>query len=243
MKPASMFGLIAAGFVLALAQTLGTMSGTALALIVGVADGLLVLPLFHLFGIEWDRWWVPITTAVVASCAGTLTGSLGLAQPLSWQWLGPAFAAAACLGIESVRKGRSRVCQLCRQRLSDTMAFDCPRCGLIVCERKCWRFDSCRCRLCADHAVPVFPHDARWWDEHFGQRVPSGKCQLCLSEEPAIDLRGCANCGRPQCRECWDYANGQCGHCGWILTDLPPALKRYMFPKEHSGRGPWEAPQ
>jgi hypothetical protein len=236
MRPAAILSMIAAGFILALAQTLGTLSGTAPAIIIGVASGVMSLPLFRLFGIASDRLWVPVTTVVLASCVGTLTGSLGVAQAPPWQWLGPACALAACLGVESVKKARSRVCQLCRKRLIGTMVFECPRCGLFVCERKCWRFDSCRCRLCADHAVPVFPYESRWWDECLGSRLSGGKCQLCLSEGSAIDLRACVNCGRPQCRECWDYANGQCGHCGWILPDLPPALKGYMFPEGHSGR-------
>lgn len=237
MKPSAIMSLIAAGFMLALAQTLGTMGGTAPAIIVGAADGFLVLPLFRLFRLAWDRWWVPVTTVVAASCLGTLTGSLGAAQPRSWQWLGPVCALAACVAVEAVKRSWSRVCQLCRKRLRGDMAFECPRCGLLVCEGKCWRFDSCRCRLCADHAVPVFPPESRWWDERFGSRVSSGKCQLCLSEDSAIDLRACASCGRLQCRECWDYANGQCDHCGWILADLPPALKRYMFPGASAGRG------
>ena len=236
MKAASIFSIIGAGFVLALAQMLGTMTGTAAAIVAGVADGILVFLLFRLFGIESDLWWVPVITALGASCAGTLGGSLGIDQRLSWQWLGPACAATVCLGVESVRRASSRVCQLCRQRLGGAIAFECPRCGLLACERKCWRFDSCRCRLCADHSVPVFPHEPRWWDEQFGPRVSGGQCQLCLSKDPATDLRSCANCGRPQCRECWDYANGQCGHCGWILADLPAALKAYMFPEERSER-------
>src|SRR5579859_4369718 len=54
MKPAAIMSLIAAGFMLALAQTLGTMAGTTPAIIVGVADGVLVLPLFQLFRLAWD---------------------------------------------------------------------------------------------------------------------------------------------------------------------------------------------
>jgi hypothetical protein len=241
MKPAAIFSVIAAGFILALTQTLGTMNGTTSAIMVGVADGILVHPIFRLFGVAGEHSWGTVTTVAVASCAGTLTGSLGVAQPGSWQWLAPLCAIAACLSVESLNKAQSRVCQLCRRRLSGTMAFECPRCGLFVCERKCWRFDGCRCRLCADHAVPVFPYEPQWWDESFGSRLSGGKCQLCLSEDSAIDLRACANCGRPQCRECWDYANGQCSHCGWILADLPPALKRYMFPEGQSGWGTTEA--
>jgi hypothetical protein len=234
MKAAALFSVIAAGFVLALAQVLGTLSGLAGAIIVGLADGALVYPLFRLFGVEWRHWWIPSATAVVASCVGTFVGVLGMAGTGGWHWLGPLGAALTGLEIAFVGKGKSRICELCRRHLGGAMAFECPRCGLLVCEQRCWRFDSCRCRLCADQAVPVFPHEPRWWDEHFGERASSGKCQLCLSEGSSIDLRNCPRCGRSQCRECWDYANGQCGHCGWVTADLPAALKRYMFPEKSS---------
>lgn len=235
MRRGEIFSAVASAFVLALIEMLGTVGGPLPAIAAGVADGVLVVFLLRLFGVDSAPLWVPVATATAASCAGLVAGSLGVAQPLSWQWFGPLGAAAVSLGIGAARSGHSRSCQLCRQRLGGAMAFQCPRCGLLVCERKCWRFDSCRCRLCADHAVPVFPAEARWWDAQFGQRMSSGKCQLCLSEGSTVDLRACGGCGRPQCRECWDYANGQCGHCGWILADLPAALKPYMFPDNPSG--------
>lgn len=232
MKPAALFSVIAAGFLLALAQALGAIAGAIPAILAGAADGLLVFPLFRLFGVEWEQWLVPLITSVAASTVGAFVGSLGTQEPLSWQGLSPLGAAAASAAVALLGRGRARVCQLCRQRLGNTLAFECPRCELLVCERKCWRFDSCRCRLCADQAVPVFPAEARWWDERFGARVPSGKCQLCLAE--GGDLRACPQCSRLQCRECWDYANGQCGHCGWLIADLPPVLKRYMFAEDRS---------
>jgi hypothetical protein len=235
MKPAAVFSVVAVGFLLALAQALGAIAGAGPAILTGAADGFLVFPLLRLFGIQWRQWLVPLITSVVATALGTFVGSLGTQEPLSWQGLSPLCAAAACLALALVGKRRARVCQLCRQPLGNTLAFECPRCGLLVCERKCWRFDSCRCRLCADQAVPVFPAEARWWDEHFGARVPSGKCQLCLGG--GSDLRACPECGRLQCRDCWDYANGQCGHCGWLLADLPPVLKRYMFAEQIPVRG------
>jgi hypothetical protein len=232
MKLAAVLGVVAAGFVLTLLQMLGDVSGNAI--LAGIAGGCLVLPLFRLFGYVWGRWWVPAVTAGLASCVGTATGSLGAPDLLSWRWLGPACAVCACLGITSFLRIQSRRCQLCRGGLRDVVAFDCPRCGLLVCENKCWRFDSCRCRLCADQGVPVFPADNSWWDEHFGPRASLAKCHLCLTAEATVDLRACPKCSWPQCRECWDFANGQCGHCGWILADLPPALKRYMFPEKRA---------
>ena len=248
MKASGVLSVIAAGFLLALAQTLGTIAGAGLAIVVGAAAGLLVFPLFSLFGVEWDQWLIPTLASVLACSVGLFMGSLGSPKPLSWAGFSPVCAAVTCLATVFLGKRRERICQLCRQRLGTTIAFECPRCGLQVCERKCWRFDSCRCRLCADQAVAVFPTEIGWWDKHFGARVPSGKCQLCLSHDG--DLRACARCGRLQCRECWDYANGQCGHCGWLLAELPPILKRYMFPEAgqtqrvqpSTRRGPAEQP-
>jgi len=233
MKPATLFSVVAAGFLLALAQTLAAIAGPIPAVLTGAADGFLVFPLFRLFGVEWEQWLVPLVTSVLASALGAFTGSLGTLEASPWLGISPLCAAAASLAVALLGKGRARVCQLCRQPMGKTLAFECPRCGLLVCERKCWRFDSCRCRLCADQAVPIFPAEARWWDQHFGPRAADGKCQLCLSE--GSDLRACPQCGRLQCRDCWDYANGQCGHCGWLLAELPPALKRYMLPGQGSG--------
>lgn len=227
MKPATFFSLIAAVFGLALLQMLGTMAAPWAALAAGGAVGILVFPLFRLFGIEMDRIWLPMVTATGASCLGTAAGALGIAQRLTWEPLAPFCALLLSGAILALQNRRSRLCQLCRRQLAGALAFQCPRCNLLVCERKCWQFDSCRCRLCAENAVSVFPQEPRWWDQQFGSRVSAGACQLCLAEPPA-DLRACGNCGRPQCRECWDYANGQCGHCGWVVSQLPPALERYM---------------
>lgn len=237
MKAATFFSVIAAGFALALGQMLGTMTAPWAALVAGGAAGLLVFPLFRLFGIEMERVWLPMATAVGASCVGTAAGSLGAGQRLVWEALAPACALAVCSAILAFRNRRSRMCQLCRRQLGGAMAFQCPRCGLLVCEQKCWRFDSCRCRLCAENAVSVFPREPRWWDQQFGPRLTAGSCQLCLAELPA-DLRACGSCGRPQCRECWDYANGQCGQCGWIVPQLPPALERYMLTESAAVGGP-----
>jgi hypothetical protein len=62
---------------------------------------------------------------------------------------------------------------------------------------------------------------------------------MTVAEE--TDLRVCGKCGRPQCRDCWDFSNGQCGRCHWIVEDLPEALRPYVVAapaggSERSGR-------
>jgi hypothetical protein len=59
--------------------------------------------------------------------------------------------------------------------------------------------------------------------------VNHGRCQICLTTSDQVDLRACGRCGRSQCRECWDYANGQCSRCNWIMDELPETLRPYML--------------
>jgi hypothetical protein len=123
-------------------------------------------------------------------------------------------------------------CALCNRRLAGAVALECPRCGMIVCDEHCWDFDHYRCNLCEANRVPIFAPDARWWDGKFGPRVEYGRCQICLSAAAEVNLRACGRCGRAQCKDCWDYANGQCTHCGWVVSDLPDKLKVYVSARE-----------
>jgi hypothetical protein len=59
--------------------------------------------------------------------------------------------------------------------------------------------------------------------------VNQGRCQICMATPDKADLRCCGHCGRPQCRDCWDQANGQCSRCHWTIPDLPENLRPYML--------------
>ena len=235
--------LIACGFLLALMQLLGALVHPALAVGCGVAIGLGMLGLFRFFEIDFDPWWKPLLVSTVSSLLGIL---IALLNPKTASWtlgFAPAAAFATAGVIILSRRGAARRCALCNRRLGSDLAFDCPRCGLLVCDQRCWNFNHCRCRLCEQNRVPIFSPDGRWWDKQLGPRVGFGRCQLCATGAEGVDLRACAKCGRPQCRPCWDYANGQCSRCGWTLGDLPSTLKVYMLLKESSasGKGPARA--
>ena len=131
MKASGVLSVIAAGFLLALAQTLGTIAGAGWAIVVGAAAGLLVFPLFSLFGVEWDQWLIPTLVSVLGCSVGLFMGSLGSPEPLSWAEMSPVCAAVTCFATVFLGKRRERICQLCRQRLGTTIAFECPRCGLV----------------------------------------------------------------------------------------------------------------
>ena len=144
-------------------------------------------------------------------------------------WMAPLLACSMSAIAVWIRQLSSERCALCSRRLrGGGVAFKCPRCGLRVCDN-CWVFEFQRCRLCEQNRVPIFT-DSRWWDRELGPRLTFGRCQFCLTpaEAEGADLRACRNCGRPQCRACWDASNGECRRCGWIVEDLPPSLRPYV---------------
>lgn len=228
--------LAACWFLLAIIQLLASLAMPAAAIAAAVGVGLLCYAAFSAFHIEIEHAWAPVWVASGASLAAILIRYMGKPGTAHWTlWLSPLVAAATVMMILQVRSSGSRRCGLCDRRLGRSPAFDCPRCGLLVCDQTCWIFEHCRCRLCEENRVPIFPPDGRWWDKRFGPRMNQGRCQLCLAEAAGADLRACAKCGRPQCRACWDAANGQCSRCQWIVHDLPPQLEVYMLPNERPG--------
>lgn len=227
--------LTAFGVPMALAQLLSALTHPALAFVAAAAIGFGSFAPFKLFELDLLSWWAPPMLAAASSLTGVLLCSL---RPSRATWafgFAPALALATAGIVVLVRRGASKRCALCNRRLGSGVAFECPRCGLLVCDQGCWDFDHCRCRLCEQHKVPVFSPDGRWWDKQLGPRTGHGRCQLCQSEAAEVDLRACAKCGRPQCRSCWDYANGQCSRCGWVIGDLPPQLKPYVLPIREPG--------
>ncbi|HZS50077.1 MAG TPA: hypothetical protein VFA54_04400 [Bryobacterales bacterium] len=220
-------------FLLAVLQLLAALVNPAASVGAAVVVGVLTFGILRLFDVELERAWSPLLIAAGSSAAAigvryfgspaTADRTLGL-SPLV------AFVAAAMVLL--LRRSKAQRCGLCNRRIGRSLAFECPRCGLTVCDQTCWIFEHCRCRLCEQNRVPVFSPDGRWWDRRFGPRMKQGRCQLCLAEAADADLRACANCGRPQCRPCWDFANGQCSRCQWTVDDLPEGLKMYMLPGE-----------
>jgi hypothetical protein len=142
-------------------------------------------------------------------------------------WACPLVALLGMAAAVSLRRRYAQRCELCSGRLAGTIWFVCPRCGLRICEARCWDFERLRCRLCVQNRVPALPIDESWWDANFGARARQGRCQLCQAAAQEADLRNCARCGRPQCRECWDDSNGACSRCGWAPEALPETLKQF----------------
>ncbi len=223
--------LIGCGFLMTVIQLVGALAHPAVTFCAAVTIGLLTFVLFQVFQIEWDLWWAPVLLATAASTVGILIRALN-PETASWSLV---FAPLVTFGtagtVVLVRRRTSKRCGLCNRRLGSDVALECPRCGLLVCDRGCWDFDHCRCRLCEQNKVPIFSPDGRWWDRQLGPRVTFGRCQLCMTAAPEVDLRACAKCGRPQCRPCWDSANGQCSRCSWFIADLPSQLRIYMLPQ------------
>jgi hypothetical protein len=188
---------------------------------------LLLLVFFELnFRLPWLQYVLPVAASVAATLLSFATG--GISDPLQW-WAPAAAAAVTCSWLVYQTQNRRR-CSLCNRRLgSSTLAFECPRCTLLVCADVCWDSDHLRCRLCVQNHVAILPAEPRWWDRQLGARVNQGRCQICMATPDQSDLRCCGHCGRPQCRDCWDQANGQCSRCHWIIPDLPEKLRAYIL--------------
>lgn len=235
MRSQSVVGYGAAGFLIVVAQLLAGFGGAGWQLLAGVAGGLLTLGLLKFFEVGYERWWAPAVLAVAATAVGT--GISLLASPTSrlWPLAAVPLVAALAAGIPAfVSHSAARKCQLCGRPMHGEVSFDCPRCRYTVCDR-CWRFESLRCRLCDDNKVPAFPADSRWWREQLGEPVSRGRCQVCQVDTTRDTLYACPRCGRMQCRTCWDYTNGQCRLCEWLIEDLPPAIDDLMVARGRRG--------
>lgn len=136
----------------------------------------------------------------------------------------------AAWGLDAaLATGRGRSCFVCKLPMGAEPAFACPRCHQTVCARPtCWIARHFRCRYCDEREVIVFPIDERWWKTRVGARAGAGACSSCYKEANEADLRECGQCRWPMCKRCWDYHNGACAHCGWVMPDLPPALQPFM---------------
>jgi len=212
-------------FVLALVQLMASFSFPLIAVAAGFGLGGSSLALLRCFPVEFRRGWSAVAVVTGASLAGVLMRYVGNPDNASWLlWLAPVAASSTAeMAIFGNRLSSMR-CGLCRHPTASSAAYDCPRCRLKVCE-KCWSRQSLRCRLCQQNKVPIFSPDPQWWDRQFGLPLRSGLCQLCQTLASATDLRACGKCGRPQCRACWDFTNGRCSHCDWVVADLPGPLR------------------
>ena len=202
----------------------------------GVAGPALALPGALILGVLatllWQRFELPSTKIWLAPLL--ITGAVFLSTLLLEVAFRSDFASwFACLAAPAGSGGmmyialRNRArCGLCERRLaSQAVTFCCPRCSQVVCEETCWSFEHRRCELCLEQRVPVLPIENAWWSRVAGPRGLQGRCQVCLASAEQTDLRFCPRCRRPQCRDCWDFHNGECGRCAAPLPGLPSALE------------------
>lgn len=228
MNSRSVAVLAAGTFLMGVVQFFASMAGAGVALAAAALLPLVNLGLMKMFEAELPNPWIAVAPPFVAGAVGV--GLWAVAKPGMdpLYWLGPVVAAAVAAGIVYWQSRDERRCALCSSRLGSTIAFPCPRCGMLVCEAKCWDFERVRCQLCVQNAVPLFPPKKQWWDQNVGLTTKQGKCQRCQVGPEEAELRTCPKCGRPQCLECWDDANGVCTRCQWRVAALPEALKAYL---------------
>lgn len=208
--------------------------GALLALPVAFALGLGATLLWFHFDLPANQPFLPPVLLAAAVLLSSTVLELGL-RPDFAAWFAFVFAALGSgLAVWLTLRNRTR-CNLCNRRLaSQALTFRCPRCSQQVCEETCWNFEHRRCSLCLEQRVPILPIETNWWTRTTGPRATQGRCQVCLTPAADTDLRTCPKCRRQECRDCWDFGNGECGRCGAALPDLPAALGNIVATAGHT---------
>lgn len=198
--------------------------GVAIALVGAVLVGAGGALLWVQLSFPHRRLWLPACVLGATVLLSTLVVQFAFrAEPL--QWLAPLLAAASALVIVAFRSHSTARCGLCNRRLKlQAVTFRCPRCSLLVCDESCWSFEHRRCTMCLENRVPILPVSDSWWNRTAGPKSTQGRCQVCLAAADHTDLRPCPRCRRLQCRDCWDFSNGECTRCGESLPGLPESL-------------------
>jgi hypothetical protein len=233
MRLESAVTVLAVGSLLAFVQLVASFAGPGITILGAAVIGVAAVFLYRVLDLPAEGRWKPILLATGADVIGLAVRVWAAPGTVTWMaWLSPILAGATAGVMTLTWRGAGGRCGLCKHRIGSGGSFQCPRCPLRVCERTCWVFDHLRCRLCEENRVPILTGDERWWEAQLGPQVRYGRCQVCMSAGDEVDLRACGRCGRPLCRSCWDYANGQCPRCAWLIVDLPPRLKQYMLPQQ-----------
>ena len=184
------------------------------------------------FDLPHRHSWVVSLLVTVSILFSTAVLAVGAAGDL-WRWLAlPLAFASSFITLLLLIRDRAR-CNLCNQRLKlQAVTFRCPRCSMLVCDERCWDFEHRRCAMCLEIRVPVLPIQDSWWNRITGPRATNGRCQVCLASSEQSDLRPCGKCRRLQCRDCWDFRNGECARCGATLAELPVSLREMVAETE-----------
>jgi hypothetical protein len=220
----------------------------AVALVLGL--GLLFAPVVALVAfIFWrimrpdDRGQDGHRAVLIITAVGSLVGTVVAAAAhvpgaTGWAWSAIPLAVLLASAIFSLAfAGGAKTCQLCRQPAPEHASFACPRCHDRVCARPtCWSAKYLRCVRCHEREIIALPQTEAWWRPRLGARAKHGQCGHCFKEAHETDLRECGKCHWPMCQRCWDYHNGICQRCRWVIPDLPPALAAYVNASAGMGR-------
>src|SRR5262245_47573802 len=159
-------------------QFVSLLGGTIWAIAGGALTAALFLLLSKFFELNLRPPWTQFVLPVGASLAAVLVAFIArsISDPLEW-WAPAAAGAVSCSWFVYQTTTRHR-CALCNRRLgSSALAFECPRCSLVVCADACWDSEHLRCRLCEQNHVAILSAEPRWWDRQLGPRVSQGRCQ------------------------------------------------------------------
>ena len=168
--------------------------------------------------------WVPPVICALLCALAAAVANLAFRPDFAGLFSFVPAATGSAATVFFLRRSQAR-CGLCNRRLpAGSLVFACPRCGMHVCDETCWSFEHRRCQLCLEQRVPLLPVEESWWMRATGPRSRYDRCQICRGAADAVDLRACPKCRRTQCRDCWDFNNGECQRCGTALPDLPASL-------------------
>lgn len=205
-------------------QFVASLGGAVVALPVALLLGLAATWIWLHFELPIGAVWAPpVVCAAAVLLSGTLVEITFRRDFAEWFAFIPA-ALGSVVMLAVLRRASAR-CGLCHRSLaSQDVVFTCPRCSMTVCDETCWSFEHRRCQLCLQQRVPLLPPQESWWLRAAGPRFQHDRCQICHGTAAEVDLRSCPHCRRAQCRDCWDFNNGECSRCGAALPDLPASL-------------------
>ncbi len=209
---------------LASAQFGASLAGAAAALPAALVLSAVATWLWMHFKLPTGSVWVPPVVCAAAVLLSVALVELAFRRDFG-EWFAFLLAALGSGMTLAVMKRTSAHCGLCNRNLAlQDVVFRCPRCTMTVCDETCWDFEHRRCKLCLQQRVPIMPMQESWWMRVTGPRFHHDRCQLCHGAADQVDLRSCPHCRRAQCRDCWDFNNGECSRCGAALPELPASL-------------------
>lgn len=174
---------------------------------------------------------LPALAVIVGLLSGLLINSvLGSSISLEVDLVGVLLVAIINgVIVAIILYNRSRRCRRCERHL-ERGYYVCPRCSELICSRSsCWYAKDCQCSDCHRLRRPLLAlNDENWWQQRVGPRIMVGRCWRCGLDAGNCDLRSCGECPWPMCTQCWDFNNGLCPRCRWMIDNLPRSLEQCL---------------